>query len=59
MINILIWIIAPLAYGALSAGVYTWVRPNSDKSKRAYLLNFIKFTAVAYFILLFIWWMLN
>ncbi|MCH5245216.1 MAG: hypothetical protein J1E84_02040 [Muribaculaceae bacterium] len=59
MTNFLIWILAPLVYGVISAGVYTWVRPEGEKSKRVYCLNFIKFTAVAYFILLFLWWMLT
>ncbi|MCH5346506.1 MAG: hypothetical protein J1E63_05315 [Muribaculaceae bacterium] len=60
MTNFLLWFVAPLLYGVLSAGVYTWSRPgDTPVTRRAFLMRFIKFTAVAYFIVLLIYWLLT
>lgn len=58
MTSILIWIVAPLAYGLLSAGAYSWVRPGAIQSRKDYFRYFVRFTAAAYLILLFLRWML-
>ncbi len=57
-LDILLWIVAPLSYGLLSAGVYLWVRPKAIPTWRAYFRYALRFIAVAYLILLFLRWLI-
>lgn len=57
-LNIIIWGVAPVAYGLLSAAAYMWVRPAAIPSWGAYFKYAIRFIAVAY-LLLFLKWFIQ
>lgn len=46
--GIVIWVVAPIVFGLLASGVYTWMNPNKAGTWKRYATLAAVYTAVFY-----------